>query len=534
MAITLFGYTLNRRAKETDNDKTVSFAPETPDDGAVTITAAGGAYGTYFDMDGSARTEAELITKYRQVALDQEVEFAIDQIVNEAMAFDENELVALNLDNLKGYSATIKNRIIAEFKEILEIMNFKDIGPKLFRRWYIDGRTYHHVIIDEERPEEGIKELRYIDPRKIRKVREVETKMENGVPIRRTKNEYYVFNDRGFGQANSVTSFGTITVSSSEVAKGLKIAADSIVYCPSGLMNENNTIVLSYLHKAIRVLNQLRAMEDALVIYRLSRAPERRIFTVDVGGMPKMKAEQHVQNLMTRHRNKLVYDSRTGEIRDDRKVQTMLEDYWLPTRDGRGTKIDVLPGGQNLGQLEDVEYFQKKLWRALNIPWSRFEQQGGFMASKTTEITRDEIDFFKFIVTIRKQFCGIFDGALKQQLLLKQVISEDEWPKIRAALEYEFAQDNHFTELKFLDTMSARLGILQQASPYIGSVFSQEYVKRKIMGFTEQEIKEIDQQIAKEPPPTGAMGPEQPQLPQGQQPEEEEEDPDEHHTFTEI
>lgn len=533
-SVSLFGFELN--AKKREAEQPVTFVPPNEEDGATTVTtAAAGAYGTYLDLDNNAKTEAELVTKYRQLSLEQEIEFAIEQIVNEAIAYDEKDLVTLDLEMLDGYSEAIKKRIVEEFKNILEILNFRETGPYLFRRWYIDGRSYHHVIIDPENPGLGIKELRYIDPRKIHKIREIEKVKQGDAVLQRVKDEFYVFNERGFGATNKFASqLGTIG-QNNEVTKGLKIASDAIIYTNSALMNENNTIVLSYLHKAIKPLNQLRSMEDAAVIYRLSRAPERRIFYIDVGSLPKIKAEQYVNTIIAKHRNRLVYDATTGVIRDDRKHMTMLEDYFFPRREnGKATEVQTLPGGQNLGQIEDIEYFKNKLYESLNIPVSRFNQEGGFLASKSTEISRDEIYFYKFIVKIRKQFCHLFTEALKRQLMLKQVIGEADWRKINAALVFDFAQDNHFTELKYLDMLQIRAGILAQIDPYIGTFFSRLDVRKKILGQTEEEIADTDKQIAKEQ--AGGTGGPVAQQP-GEEPppdEEEEPPPEDQPSFTDI
>ncbi len=532
-AATLFGFEIN--AKKREEEQPVTFVPPNEEDGATTVTtAASGSYGTYLDLDNNAKTEAELISKYRQISLEQEIEFAIEQIVNEAIAYDEADPVSLDLAMLEGYSESIKKKIIAEFKNIIELMNFRETGPYLFRRWYIDGRTYHHVIIDEKQPALGIKELRYIDPRKIHKVREIQKVKQGEAVLQKVKDEFFVYNERGFGvKANFMSTVGSAG-NSNEITKGLKIASDSIIYATSGLMNENNSIVLSYLQKAVKPLNQLRAMEDAAVIYRLSRAPERRIFYIDVGTLPKVKAEQYVNTIIAKHRNRLVYDATTGVVRDDRKHMTMLEDYFFPRREnGKATEVTTLPGGQNLGQIEDIEYFKQKLYESLNIPMSRFNQEGGFLASKSTEISRDEIFFYKFIVKIRKQFCHIFTEALKRQLMLKQIIGEEDWRKINAALIFEFAQDNHFTELKFLDMLTIRAGILAQIDPYIGTFYSRLDVRKKILGQTDEEIEETDEQIKKEEA-AGLGGPVNPEPAPGDGAPMDDGEPEDQPSFTDI
>jgi len=421
MAVKLFGFTFGKQdIVQVQSPEQPSFAlpTEALDDGAITITQ-NAHYGTYVDLEGSVRNELELITRYREMSNHPELDMAIDEIVNEAITHDlDGSVVDIVLDNLKQ-PETIKKKIIEEFKLIQKMMNFNNLADDLFKRWYIDGRIYYHVVVDESKPKEGIKELRYVDPRKIRKVREVQKDRDpkTGANIIKSIAEYYVYNDRG-------TQTQTFTAG---VNQGLRVAPDSIINENSGLMDAKNTFVISYLHKAIKPLNQLRMIEDAVVIYRLSRAPERRIFYIDVGNLPKMKAEQYLRDMMVRHKNRLVYDASTGEVRDDRKFMTMLEDYWLPRREGgKGTEITTLPGGENLGKMEDVEYFQKKLLNALNVPISRLDPQNGGVIGlgRSTEVTRDEVKFNKFIQRLRNKFSQVFDNALAIQLSLKGIVPE--------------------------------------------------------------------------------------------------------------
>ena len=487
--VSVFGW----QFKRVEDNEPESFAPEVKDDGAV-VVAAGGAYGTFVDLEGTARTEAELVAKYREMSLQPEVEKAVDDIINEAIDTDDDEIVSLNLDKIE-YSENIKEKIQEEFDYVLQLFNFNTECYEIFKRWYVDGRLYYHAVIDPENPSEGLKEVRYIDPRKIRKVREVKRTRKGQATIQNTKNEYFIYNDRSYLVAGANAGLPLDYVG----AQGLKIASDSIIHVTSGLMDKNNIMVLSYLQKAIKPLNQLRALEDATTIYRISRAPERRIFYIDVGNLPKMKAEQYLRDMMVRHKNRLVYDSATGEIRDDRKFMTMLEDYWLPRREGnRGTEISTLPGGQNLGEMTDVEYFKKKLYESLNVPVTRLQSESGFNLGRATEISRDEVRFSKFVNRLRRRFSILFYKTLEKQLILKGIISAEEWPEIKNDINFEFATDNYFSELKYSEIMINRMNTLNQMENYIGTYFSREWVRKNILMQTEDDIEDMDKQIAEE------------------------------------
>ena len=482
----LFGFSITRAKKPQDPKQ--SFTTPQADDGTQTV-AAGGYFGQYLDMEGTARSESELIRRYREVALHPECDMAIEDIVNEAIVANElKDAVKLDLNNV-SYSGDIKKKIDIEFKEILRLMNFNTRGHDLFRRWYVDGRIYYHKIIDRESPVKGITELRYIDPRKIKKIREIRKKRPDGpTPYGLTVidefEEYYIYNEKGVSNTTS---------------GGIKIAPDAISFCPSGIVDQNKNIVLSYLHKAIKPVNQLRMIEDASVIYRIARAPERRIFKIDVGNLPKVKAEQYLRDVMARYRNKLVYDASTGEIRDDRNYMSMLEDFWLPSREGgRGTQIDTLPGGANLGEIADIEYFRAKLYRSLNVPVSRLESSSGFNLGRSTEITRDELKFTKFVQRLRKKFTEVFNDLLRTQLVLKGVIAEQEWFKLRDSIQYNFLQDGHFAELKESEMLMERLRLADSMRDYVGKYFSVEFVRKNVLRQTDREIAEIDKQIKKE------------------------------------
>lgn len=503
MVLDIFGFEIKRKQPEP-----VSFSPRQSDDGAA-IVAEGGVYGTYVDLDGSIRTEAELVNKYREMALHPEVDQAIDDIVNEVITQEpEQEVVELILDDLE-MPDKIKKIFIEEFKGVISLLEFNQISYEIFRRWYVDGRLYYHAIIDEANPAGGIIELRYIDPRKIRKLREVRKKKAvNNVSFSQTANEYYIYNDKGFAK-----TAGSSALPSNSIG-GLKIAKDSIIHCTSGLTSLNGDLVQSYLHKAIKPLNQLRSMEDSLVIYRISRAPERRIFYIDVGNLPKMKAEQYLRDIMTKFKNKLVYDSATGEIRDDRKFMTMLEDFWLPRREGgKGTEITTLPGGQNLGQMDDVMYFQRKLYMSLNVPISRLDPEAQFNFGRASEITRDEVKFSKFVNRLRNKFAQLFTKVLERQLILKGIITVEEWDEIREKIRYKFSQDNYYAELKETEILRNRVSVLRDIDDYAGKYYSHEWIRRKVLRQSDEEIEEIDEQIAFEmqnpqyyPPELGPEG----------------------------
>ena len=482
----LFGFKISRKNDEED---VVSFTSPSSDDGTLEIPG-GGFYSSILDTDGRDRADIDLIRRYRDIAQQAECDTAIEDIVNEGIVSNQNDqAIEISLDRLP-YPDKIKRKIRAEFDEVLRLLNFERKGHDVFRRWYVDGRIFYHKIIDTKNPRKGITELRYIDPVKIKKVREVKKDRDGktGVDMTEKINEYFVYNEKGLGSAGMGGS-----------NQGLKIAADSITYVPSGLVDGNSGRVLSYLHKAIKPVNQLRMIEDALVIYRISRAPERRIFYIDVGNLPKIKAEQYLKDVMNRYRNKLVYDATTGEIRDDRNHMSMFEDFLLPRREGgRGTEISTLPGGSNLGEIDDIVYFQRKLYRSLNVPISRMESDAGFSLGRTTEITRDELKFTKFVQRIRKKFSPLFTDILKTQLLLKGIIAEDDWQEIQEHIQYDFFADGHFAELKDAELLENRLNQLQTVESYIGTFFSKEYVLKKILRMTDSEIQEMRDQIAKE------------------------------------
>jgi hypothetical protein len=487
----LFGFEFKRKEKEVDLPSFVEDADN--DDGAVVISA-GGAYGTYVDLDGTVRSEAELVTRYREMALVPECDAAIDEIVNESIAIDEKNLITLDLDRL-DVSPQLKQIIKSEFNNCLSLIDFNKYAYEIYRRWYIDGRLYYHVMIDEKNPQLGIQELRFIDPRKIRKVREVQKKKaKNNEPteitISKVVNEYYIFNDKGFNFGNKAV--GTNTT-------GLRIAKDSIIHVVSGITDNQGQMVLSYLHKSIKPLNQLSTLEDALVIYRLARAPERRIWYIDVGNLPKMKAEQYVRDIMVKHKNRLIYDANTGQIRDDRKFMTMLEDYWLPRREGgRGTEVSTLPGGQNLGEMDDVLYFQKKFLQSLSVPISRLNSDALFSVGRATEITRDEVKFSRFIVRLRHRFSHLFLELLKKQLILKSVTTLEDWELIKNSISFEFAKDNYFAELKDAEIRQSRVSQARDIQDMAGKYVSHEWIRRNVLQQSDDDIGMQDQIIMKE------------------------------------
>ena len=498
MAIKLFGFTLGQKdivQKEIPEQASFALPTEALDDGAVTITQ-NAHYGTYVDLEGSVRNELELITRYREMSNHPECDQAITEIVDEAITHDKDgKVVDIILDDLKQ-PESIKKKIREEFDNINKMLNFSNLADDIFRRWYIDGRIYYHVIVNEKNPKEGIQELRYIDPRKIRKVREVQKGRDpkTGADVIKSIAEYYIYNDRG-------TTTQSFTAAANQ---GLRISPESVINVNSGLMDAKNTFVISYLHKAIKPLNQLRMIEDAVVIYRISRAPERRIFYIDVGNLPKGKAEQYLRDVMVKYKNKMVYDASTGELRDDRKHMSMLEDFWLPRREGgKGTEITTLPAGQNLGQMEDVQYFQKKLLQSMNVPYSRLEPQGGGLVGlgRSTEVTRDELKFNKFINKMRNKFSQLFDHALKTQLVLKGICTSEEWDEFRDNIYFEYKKDNNFTELKEAELLQNRLQILGMVDPYVGRYFSQEWVKKNVLQQSDDDIEEMTKQIESEPEP---------------------------------
>jgi hypothetical protein len=512
----LFGFSIENNDKKTPT--TVSPVPQNNEDG-VDHYLTSGFFGSYVDIEGVYRTEFDLIKRYREMALHPEVDSAIEDIVNEAIVSDTNDVpVQIELSNLNA-SDGIKKKIREEFNNILDMLDFDKKSHEIYRNWYVDGRLYYHKVIDLKNPHNGIQELRYIDALKMRYVRQQKKDKKAESLVRRSNNEdnftfpeieeYFLYNPKG----NTVSS-ATLTNNSS-ANSGTRFSRDSITYCTSGLVDRNKGTVLSYLHKSIKAVNQLRMIEDSLVIYRLSRAPERRIFYIDVGNLPKVKAEQYLRDVMMRYRNKLVYDASTGEIRDDKKFMSMLEDFWLPRREGgRGTEITTLPGGQNLGEITDIEYFKKKLYRALNVPPSRMDGEGGFNLGRSSEILRDELKFTKFVGRLRKRFSNMFNDMLKTQLLLKNIVTPEDWERMEQHIQYDFLYDNHFSELKDAELMTERLNMVATAEPYIGKYFSQDYVRRKILRQTDEEIIEQDILIKKEieegiiPDPNAPVDPE--------------------------
>ena len=499
----LFGFSIENT--EPLSPTTVSPVPPNNEDESDYYLSSG-FFGSYVDIEGVYRTEFDLIKRYREMALHPECDSAIEDIVNEAVVSDTNDSpIAIELSNLNA-SDGIKNKIRKEFKYILELLDFNKKSHEIYRNWYIDGRLYYHKVIDLKNPEAGIQELRYIDAMKMRYVRQARKKEGDKYKVssRNVDNpmdfefpeieEYFVYNPK-MTYPTGTPAPGTLGGSSS----GIKMSRDSVTYCTSGLVDRNKGSTLSYLHKAIKSLNQLRMIEDSLVIYRLSRAPERRIFYIDVGNLPKVKAEQYLRDVMMRYRNKLVYDASTGEIRDDKKFMAMLEDFWLPRREGgRGTEITTLPGGQNLGEITDIEYFKKKLYRSLNVPPSRMDGEGGFNLGRSSEILRDEVKFTKFVARLRKRFAAMFSDMLKTQLILKNIITPEDWAVMDEHIQYDFLYDNHFSELKDAELLNERLNMVQVAEPYVGKYFSQDYIRRKILRQTDIEIIEQDKLIKQE------------------------------------
>ena len=487
MAVELFGFTIGRTQKEKEARDKASFALPQYDDGALDVSGTpGGAYATYLDMEGAAKNEMDLIQRYRQMSLYPECELAVDDIVNEAIVCDREEApISINLENV-NLSPDIKEKIQENFHEVSDLLRMRDGGYDTFKKWYVDGRLYYHIIIDPNNTKRGILELRPIDSLKIKKVRQIlPPKDPSDLQAPPRVEEYFSFNDGGMDGKKG----GQI----------VRVAPDSIAYAHSGLLNEDRKMVLSYLHKAIKPLNQLRMIEDAVVIYRISRAPERRIFYIDVGNLPKIKAEQYLKDIMTRYKNKMVYDAQTGELRDDRKHMSMLEDYWLPRREGgRGTEITTLPGGENLGELDDVIYFQKKLYKALNVPSSRLEQESGFVLGRAAEISRDEVKFTRFVERLRNRFGHLFNTCLEKQLILKGILTLNDWRMIEQKIHYEWQTDSQFAELKEAEMLTERLNLLQSmnfADEIVGNFYSKEFVRKRILKQTQEEIMEIDKQI---------------------------------------
>ena len=498
----LFGFQIQRKEGRKGQ------SPVPPNAEESIAVAAGGYYGTYVDTDNQARNEYEMIRRYRDMALHPEVDSAVDEVVNEFVVSDAHDTpVEVNLDNLDA-GMGIKKKIRDEFEYLKRLLNFDNRAHEIVRSWYIDGRLYYHKVIDLENPKKGITELRYIDPMKIKKVRQKLDQKKNLDSLQRqaikgtaleyeygTFVDYYLYNPKGFYKGGVLGPVGDMSLS-----QGVKMAIDSITFCPSGLQDLNKRMTLGFLHKAIKSLNQLRMIEDSLVIYRLSRAPERRIFYIDVGNLPKVKAEQYLRDVMSRYRNKLVYDANTGEMRDDKKHMSMLEDFWLPRREGgRGTEITTLPGGQNLGELKDVEYFKKKLYNSLNLPPSRLtDDNKGFNLGKTTEVLRDELKFTKFIGRLRKRFSEMFQDMLKTQLILKGVIAPEDWEDMKEHIQYDFLFDNHFNELKNIEMFNQRIATVTQMDPFVGKYFSVAHIRKEVLGQTNRDMRELDKEMQQE------------------------------------
>ena len=493
----LFGFEIKRPEDDIEN-QTVSFAEPSNDDGALNLGAVmGGSYSMLWDIEGTAKTESELVTRYRSMTLNPEIQQAVDEIVNEAIIIDSrNEVVKVVLDDT-GLPDKIKDKITEEFENILRLLDFSNQGYEIFSKFYVDGRVNYHVIIDEKDLKRGIIELRYLDPRKVRLIREMENRpanrdVQNGVILKRVKKEYYMYSESGFG-TSAMTSLASAPMT------GLKIAKDTVVRVTSGITNESNTVVLSHLHRAIKALNQLRMLEDATVIYTITRAPDRRIFYVDVGNLPKAKAEQYLHDMMARHKNRVTYDPATGEIRDDRKMMTMTEDYWFPRREGnRSTEVEQLQGGTGLGEDRNLPYFQNKLYKALNVPVARLQPETMYSFGRSTEITREELKFSKFIQRLRARFSILFDRCLEKQLVLKGVITPEDWKEIRDKIRYDFMKDNYFEELKEAEILREKLSTLRDVEDHVGKYFSREWVIKHVLFMSDDDMREIDKQIEQE------------------------------------
>jgi hypothetical protein len=521
----LFGFEISRKKQEEEQAKKQSFVAPDTDDGA-TVVAEGGYYGQYVDIEGTkAKDDSDLIKKYREISLYPECDAAITDIVNEAIVADDDvQPVDVITDDLK-YNDKIKKLIKEEFDEVIKLLKFNANSHDIFRKWYVDGRLYYHMIIDEKNPKAGIIELRPIDSLKIRKVRSIieDKDPKTGAKLIKGFNEFYVYNDNA---GNTSNPGGLNAAGGLRSASGLKIAKDSIVYVPSGLIESTSKKMLSYLYKALKPVNQLRMMEDSLVIYRMARAPERRIFYIDVGNLPKGKAESYLRDIMARYKNKIVYDATTGEIRDDRKHMAMLEDFWLPRREGgKGTEISTLPGGENLGQIEDIIYFQKKLYRSLNVPMSRMETETGFSLGRSNEISRDELKFNKFVSRLRKKFADLFLQVLKTQLILKGVISREDWENIKEDIIIDFKKDNYFAELKDAEMLRERMNTLQLVDPFVGKYYSRMWVRKHVLNQSDLDIEEIDAQMEQEPPSAEQMAMMQQQQEQESSEDEQDEGP---------
>ena len=497
----LFGIEIKR--KSGDETKAQSFVPPQNDGSVIEIgkdhgmggfASTGGVIGQYVDMEGGVKNEADLVTRYRTMSLVPECDAAIEDIVNESISSNDLDApVSINLDRVQHFSDSTKEKIRTEFDEVLSLLGFRELSHDIYRKWYVDGRLYYHKMVDTKNTKLGIQGLRAIDPQKIRKIREVDKKKDpkTGVEIVRKVDEYYMFNDQGFDKSGNNTG------------QTVRISPDAVTHITSGLLDYNQKVVVGYLHKAMKSVNQLRMLEDALVIYRISRAPERRIFYIDVGNLPKARAEQYLKEVQTSYRNKLVYNADTGEIKDDRKHMNMLEDFWLPRREGgRGTEISTLPGGQNLGEIEDILYFQKKLYKSLNVPISRLETETAFAIGRATEISRDEVKFSRFVDRLRTKFSRIFDDVLRTQLLIKNIITDEDWNKIKEYISYDFQKDGHFVELKEAEILRERVSTLEQLDQFVGKYYSEAWIRKNVLRQSEAEISQIDKEIKAD----GAVG----------------------------
>jgi hypothetical protein len=482
----LFGFEIKRKEGQ---DLPSVVTPNSSADGSTVINTgvnAGGYYGMVMDLEGVIKNENDLIRRYREVSQYSDCDGAIEDIVNEAIVADEDKKpVEIVLDEVK-VSEPIKKKIREEFGNVLDLLKFDERAHETFRTWYIDGRLYYQILINQENIKDGIVELRFIDPRKVRRIKNIKKEKQGatGIEVVKEIEEYYLYNDKGITE---------------QTTQGVKLALDSVVYCPSGYVDQNSGMMMSYLHKAIKPVNQLKMIEDALVIYRISRAPERRIFYIDVGNLPKLKAEQYVSDIMNKFRNKIVYDATTGETRDDRRHLSMMEDFWMPRREGgKGTEITTLPGGQNLGEIQDIEYFQQKLYHSLNVPISRLQQQQGFSIGRSTEISRDEVKFNKFIVRLRKKFSMLFSQALRVQLIAKNIIKPEEWDGISSKIKYDYLEDNHYSELKDAEILAQRVQVLQQLDPFVGKYYSQAWIRKNVLRLDDEDIEQIEKEIEEE------------------------------------
>ena len=490
----LFGLEIKR--KQGDETKAQSFVPPQNDGSVIEIgkdhgmggfASTGGVIGQYVDMEGGVKNEADLVTRYRTMSLVPECDAAIEDIVNESISSNDLDApVSINLDRVQHFSDSTKEKIRTEFDEVLSLLGFRELSHDIYRKWYVDGRLYYHKMVDSKNTKMGIQGLRAIDPQKIRKIREVDKKKDpkTGVEVIRKVDEYYLFNDQGFDKSGNNTG------------QTVRISPDAVTHITSGLLDYNQKVVVGYLHKAMKSVNQLRMLEDALVIYRISRAPERRIFYIDVGNLPKARAEQYLKEVQTSYRNKLVYNADTGEIKDDRKHMNMLEDFWLPRREGgRGTEISTLPGGQNLGEIEDILYFQKKLYKSLNVPISRLETETAFAIGRATEISRDEVKFSRFIDRLRIKFSRLFDDILKTQLILKNIVTEDDWKKSKEYVSYDFQKDGHFVELKEAEILRERVNTLEQLDQFVGKYYSEDWIRKNVLRQSEAEIAQMSKEM---------------------------------------